>query len=357
MKTKYSKGQTAVIIALVLPVIVGAVALGADFAVMYFNWLQLQKAADSGALAGAGYLPNDTTDANTAATSYAQMNGRTGDTINVTVDGSSFPSWVEVRMSRQVPYFFGRVLGLTNATLNVTARAGITSVSGSNGQGGHTLPIWIDCPTGQSCPGTLGTTISLNLGGSSGSYGAGNWGILQLPGMSNSNGKPYMENLTKTGWVSPDPTNPLDNITYNPDGQPGCTVSSWCMPVNTGNAALQGAVAGIQDRITQGSANYPSDNPVPPSVGPPTTTPNANDPRVVIIPVVNATGVTGASTPVPILNLATVFLDSVSQTGPQSWVLNLTFVQVDPNGGGVPGGTTQTCVQGVAGVCTVVLEQ
>jgi len=49
-----------VILAVVLPTLLGAMALCADVAVFYFNWANLQKAADSAALAGAHYLPNDT---------------------------------------------------------------------------------------------------------------------------------------------------------------------------------------------------------------------------------------------------------------------------------------------------------
>ena len=79
MKSNRSRGQIAVILAVVLPVVVGVVALGADFAVMYFNWVQLQKAADSAALAGAGYLPNDTTGAQNAAITYAKLNGLPSD--------------------------------------------------------------------------------------------------------------------------------------------------------------------------------------------------------------------------------------------------------------------------------------
>src|SRR5260370_33129989 len=36
--------------------LLGAMALGTDVAVMYFNWMQLQKGADAAALAGAGWL-------------------------------------------------------------------------------------------------------------------------------------------------------------------------------------------------------------------------------------------------------------------------------------------------------------
>ena len=41
---------------IVLPVLLGAMALGTDFAIIYLNWSMVQKAADAAALAGASQL-------------------------------------------------------------------------------------------------------------------------------------------------------------------------------------------------------------------------------------------------------------------------------------------------------------
>ena len=41
---------------IVLPVLLGVMALGADFAIIYLNWSMVQKAADAAALAGASQL-------------------------------------------------------------------------------------------------------------------------------------------------------------------------------------------------------------------------------------------------------------------------------------------------------------
>jgi len=45
------KGQIAVIMMLWMPFLLGAIGLGADIAVVYYNWVVLQKAADAAALA------------------------------------------------------------------------------------------------------------------------------------------------------------------------------------------------------------------------------------------------------------------------------------------------------------------
>src|SRR5229473_8635202 len=59
---KYSRGQSIVLFAFALVAIVGALALTTDVTASYWNWEQLQKAADAGALAGASqyiqHIPN-----------------------------------------------------------------------------------------------------------------------------------------------------------------------------------------------------------------------------------------------------------------------------------------------------------
>lgn len=40
------RGQMLVLFTLILPVLLGVMALGADFSVIYFNWTMVQKAAD-----------------------------------------------------------------------------------------------------------------------------------------------------------------------------------------------------------------------------------------------------------------------------------------------------------------------
>jgi endonuclease/exonuclease/phosphatase (EEP) superfamily protein YafD len=52
----FRKGQIAVVMTLVITTLVGVIALGGDVAVIYYNWMQLQKSADASALAGATYF-------------------------------------------------------------------------------------------------------------------------------------------------------------------------------------------------------------------------------------------------------------------------------------------------------------
>lgn len=191
MARRHSRGQIALILALVLPVVVGAVALGADFAVMYFNWVQLQTAADASAKAGADliYGQSNTTgrDPQTNAQYYAEQNGihdtnapKPGnDVLSVdypfTYQGN--PA-VQVTVTRQVPYLFGQLLGLKNATLSATAIAYVTTTAGTNataagisGVRGPTppssnvIPICIDC-SGDSSQCQPGVTSFFSQAGS-----------------------------------------------------------------------------------------------------------------------------------------------------------------------------------------------
>ena len=51
-----SRGQITVLYAGIALVLIGAIALGSDVAVMYMDWQQTQKTADAAAIAGANYL-------------------------------------------------------------------------------------------------------------------------------------------------------------------------------------------------------------------------------------------------------------------------------------------------------------
>jgi Flp pilus assembly protein TadG len=134
---------------IILPVLLGVMALGADFAIIYLNWSMVQKAADAAALAGASQLTGVTGSASTvapAATNYAygyaclngiSDSGNTYATICPTqashlggfVDKISTPTVtdtsVQVGIKRTVPYFFGKMIGLNTAAVAATATAAI----------------------------------------------------------------------------------------------------------------------------------------------------------------------------------------------------------------------------------------
>src|SRR5260370_2480526 len=68
------RSQIAVAMMLVMFPLLGMIGLGTDLGLLFFHWGIVQKAADSAVLAGAGYLPNHTSTAQTKATRYATQN-------------------------------------------------------------------------------------------------------------------------------------------------------------------------------------------------------------------------------------------------------------------------------------------
>ena len=99
----------------------GAIALGADVAMMYVNWQQTQKVADAAALAGANYLsgitytgtvdPTCTGQPDTAsevACTYAVKNGLAASTLTITEPTTT--TLKVVATNSGLPYFFAKAL-------------------------------------------------------------------------------------------------------------------------------------------------------------------------------------------------------------------------------------------------------
>jgi uncharacterized membrane protein len=119
-RSRFSKGQIAVIMTICLPVLIGVIGLGADMGVLYFNWVQLQKVADAAALAGASKLTGDTTTTSNSSvvstgTQYAKFNGVTQASDTILVSPANDDKSVSVYLSRQVPYYFLQVLASKRA--------------------------------------------------------------------------------------------------------------------------------------------------------------------------------------------------------------------------------------------------
>jgi Flp pilus assembly protein TadG len=135
-----SKGQIAVLYAGILAVLLGAVAMGTDVGVMYYQWMAMQRGIDSAALAGVQSLPNAPATAATTVTTYANNNGvKTAEISAITcIDAANAayscsntasqpagftPVKVQVDATRVQPYYFARALGMTSVTLNVSSTA------------------------------------------------------------------------------------------------------------------------------------------------------------------------------------------------------------------------------------------
>lgn len=255
----YQKGQVVVLVALALPVLLGAIALGTDTAVMYVQWVNLQKAADSAAVAGAEYLPDASfsgangacigypTSAQQAACSFALLNQVTASEIQslqVAADSKS----ITVTFNRTVPAFFSRALGMSSFPISVTAKAASTPV----GAVGQSIPIGVQYTT----PYSNGEVVILHSGGD----GPGNWGGLAL---GCTGGACFSDNLLNNyqGQV-----NAGDVVSSEPGAKTGPTSSA------------------ITTRVANGASEYPSG----------TWNSHAfDDPRVAVVALVDWSGCNG----------------------------------------------------------------
>ena len=126
-ENRRESGQFLVMFCLLGAVLIGMMALALDVGMILHERRQLQNAADAAALAGAIELPADATLANDKAVEWAENNEidlSDGDQLTVSVD--TIDNTVSVRVERDVPFLFGRVLGLVSVdvTAEATAKVG-----------------------------------------------------------------------------------------------------------------------------------------------------------------------------------------------------------------------------------------
>lgn len=120
MRHEQDKGYITVILALLLTVLLGCCALVVDLGIVYVKQAKLQNAVDASALAASMELPN-TTSALAAANQYIQLNGYTP--LNITVSFSDGNNTISIIGSSTVDYYFAKIWGLNNKTLNASASA------------------------------------------------------------------------------------------------------------------------------------------------------------------------------------------------------------------------------------------
>lgn len=199
---KFRKGQMAVVMTLAIATLLGVMALGADVGVMYFQHMQLQKGADAAALAGASYLNESITDvtfsssnvapncknflddAQKAACTYAIDNGLATDANSMTM-AESVPNLptpnLQVVVNRSnLPYMFGRVIGLSTYNL----AAGATAAQPGAG-GAHIFPVGVQCnPVANQCTNPASNNVNLILTEkfAGNTFAPGNWAYLAPDG-------------------------------------------------------------------------------------------------------------------------------------------------------------------------------
>lgn len=177
------EGQALVMGALALVVLVLMAGLGVDVGFLRYQRMQMQKAADAGAIAGAAALiyggqvtlaaQNDT-----AANGFA--NGNNGITVSVNNPPQSGPfsglnAYVEVIVAQAEPTFFMRVGGFNS--VNIRGRAVASSIASSSGCIYALDPVSSDAFTALgpiSVNSTCGIRVNSNSGSAFHKTGSGN---------------------------------------------------------------------------------------------------------------------------------------------------------------------------------------
>jgi Flp pilus assembly protein TadG len=143
------RGQSLVMIMVLLIALLGAGALVIDIGALYYSYQQLQAATQAAALAGATALPNSTATAIATQYSAGGLNAHPN-LLNVTMV-SGYPQLkcltstgvpcsapananaIVVKEQATVRTYFAKVLGVSSLTITATATAGAPGSGGANG--------------------------------------------------------------------------------------------------------------------------------------------------------------------------------------------------------------------------------
>lgn len=156
------RGMSALLLAILLPAILGMQALTVDVTRMFVERRELQNAVDAASLAAAAYLPSaDATvlaHARGAAVAYASLNGVeiTEADVTFTADRQSFDR-VHVRAQRDVAFAFARHVGISIGAVGGQSVAQVGQLGGMSG----ILPLGVVPPPGGL---RMGETYCLTLG-------------------------------------------------------------------------------------------------------------------------------------------------------------------------------------------------
>jgi hypothetical protein len=190
------RGQVLIIAVLGMVALLGFVSLAIDVGRMTITRRQLQNAADAAAHAGAQVLPGSPSYARSDAAAWAERNGISGaDGLAISIRSTNTANdTIDVEVSRNVPFTFGRVLKLYDATITANASATVASVTGSIG----VMPFGLVDLNGVNTEGfgyTFGQEVTLKEAPSN-HFGPGNYGFLAL---DDKGGKSLKDTISNGG--------------------------------------------------------------------------------------------------------------------------------------------------------------
>ena len=300
-----SRGQMAVLFALIAAILVGVTALGSDVAVMYVNWQHTQKVADAAALAGANYLAGYTFNgpyasgcggqsdaAKTVACTYAVDNGLPVADFTVTEPTAS--SIRVVAKQAGLPFYFGKALGLSTYAVSASAMAAaggpvgkaLAGGGGSNNNPGM-FPVGLQC-TAPCSLSNLDPGQSVSFGSKFvGGLAPGNWQFLDVSG-GHGGGDSLLASAIQYGSTT---SFSIGGTIYSEPGNKGKSG-----PVQSALTARLSSCPTIADPCSGGG----NPNDIPPG-----------DPCLVVVPAVDFNGCNG-SCALTIEGFAEIYLEQDS---------------------------------------------
>jgi hypothetical protein len=141
IKIKSRRGQAMLLTLVFMTVILGMAAAVVDVGAWYRTHRQMQNNADAAALAGATALPENTGQAASLATTYANRNGGGVTGADVGFSSKMIPNdTIEVTARRPVPGVFAKLFGLDSVTVRAHAKA----LAAPPGQAKWAAPFAVD---------------------------------------------------------------------------------------------------------------------------------------------------------------------------------------------------------------------
>jgi hypothetical protein len=318
-RSRFCRGQMLVLLALILPVLLGGLALGADFSIIYFSWAMVQKAADAAALAGASQLTGQAGSASTVrpkavnyVNGYACLNGvtdssnsyatlcpspatKSGGFVDHIVFTNVTDTQVSVGIKRSVPYFFGKMIGLQEASVAATATAAVNPL-GTVPTG--LFPVGVQCTSPCSAvnlnPGQTTTFGSKFVGG----LAPGNWNWLDL---GQGKGASALGAAIQSGASGSFSLGSVIGSSPGNKGNSGPVKNGFSNRLGSCHATT-GATDPCQNGALVGGTN---------GIGGTSGVP-ANDPCIVTMPAVDYTGCHGANCSMPVEAFVQVYLEQNS---------------------------------------------
>lgn len=171
-KIRHEKGQTMILIPLMLVALLGIAALVTDVGVLHLEKVALQNDVDAAALAGGQKLLANPGEAITIAKDYASTskNGKVGDVVNPAVTNGNHS--LTVSATRHVPLYFAKIFGKTTSDVTAIASVTVGTVGGVSGA----IPVGVE----EKGVFEYGHLYELKVGGGDG-Y-SGNYRALALGG-------------------------------------------------------------------------------------------------------------------------------------------------------------------------------